>query len=215
MAQWYRQAIGMAFGGASSGLTPNFDLISDDLRMALVTSSYTPDADGHDFWNDVSANEASGTGYTANGAALASKTLAYAAANSWATAWAVGTAYGGNNAHYVRPSTGNGYLYRAQGAGTSHASTEPTWPTTIGATVVDNGVTWTCIGRGAWVFDAGDPSWSGLTLTFRYGVCYNRTPATDATRPLLFYEDFGAQSLTGANFTAQFNAQGVLIIPVA
>jgi len=51
------------------------DLSSDTIKLALVTSSYTPDIDTHDFWDDVSANEASGTGYTAGGQALANKTV--------------------------------------------------------------------------------------------------------------------------------------------
>lgn len=41
------------------------------IKVALVTASYTPDIDTHDFWDDVSANEASGTGYTAGGATIA------------------------------------------------------------------------------------------------------------------------------------------------
>lgn len=44
-----------------------------------------------------------------------------------------------------RPTTPNGYRYEVTTAGTTHASTEPTWPTTIGSTVVDNTVTWTCV----------------------------------------------------------------------
>ena len=43
-----------------------------------------------------------------------------------------------------RPTTTNDRIYQAGGAGTTGAS-EPTWPTTIGATVVDNDITWTCI----------------------------------------------------------------------
>lgn len=43
-----------------------------------------------------------------------------------------------------RPTTTNNRIYQAGGAGTTGA-TEPTWPTTIGATVVDNGITWTCL----------------------------------------------------------------------
>jgi hypothetical protein len=214
MTTWYRLAMGNAFGGASAGGAPNSDWLSDDYRMALVTSAYTPDANADDFWNDVVANEASGTGYTANGVTLASKSLTYTAANSWGAQWQAATAFGGANNQYVRPTVANGFIYRATGAGTSGGS-EPTWPTTIGATVVDNTVTWTCVGRGAWVFDCGDPAWAGLTLTFRYGVVYNRTPTTDATRPLICYEDFGAQSLSGANFTAQIHPQGILIIPIA
>jgi hypothetical protein len=44
----------------------------------------------------------------------------------------------------VQPSTANGYKYEAQSNGASDTA-EPTWPTTIGATVVDNEVTWRCI----------------------------------------------------------------------
>ena len=43
-----------------------------------------------------------------------------------------------------RPTTTNNRVYQAGGSGTTGA-TEPTWPTTIGATVADNGITWTCL----------------------------------------------------------------------
>lgn len=55
-------------------LNKEIDWDSDTINVALVTSSYTPDQDAHDYWDDVVANEVSGTGYTANGATLASKT---------------------------------------------------------------------------------------------------------------------------------------------
>lgn len=42
------------------------------LRVALVTG-YTPDIDTHTVWTDVSANEESGTGYSAGGATLTSQ----------------------------------------------------------------------------------------------------------------------------------------------
>jgi len=51
---------------------------SDTIKVALATSTYTPDQDAHDFFNDVT-NEVSGTGYTAGGATLASKTSTYTA----------------------------------------------------------------------------------------------------------------------------------------
>lgn len=46
----------------------------DTIKVALVTSSYTPDFDTHDFFNDIT-NEVSGTGYTAGGATLGSQTV--------------------------------------------------------------------------------------------------------------------------------------------
>jgi hypothetical protein len=58
--------------------------------------------------------------------------------------WAVSTAYSVGDR--VVPTTGNGYYYECTVAGTSDAATEPTWPTTIGGTVVDGTVTWVCKG---------------------------------------------------------------------
>jgi len=52
--------------------TGGIDLDTDTLKVALVTSSYTPNT-AHDEWADVSANEvATGSGYTTGGITLAS-----------------------------------------------------------------------------------------------------------------------------------------------
>lgn len=48
--------------------------IAGTLKCAIVTSAYTVDQNLHDFWDDVSANEVSGTGYTAGGNACATPT---------------------------------------------------------------------------------------------------------------------------------------------
>jgi hypothetical protein len=48
--------------------------IAGTLKMAIVTSGYSVDQNLHDFWNDVSASEVSGTNYTAGGNACASPT---------------------------------------------------------------------------------------------------------------------------------------------
>lgn len=53
------------------------DWDTDTIKVALVTSSYTPNQDTHDYWDDVSANEITGTGYTTGGATLATKTVGY------------------------------------------------------------------------------------------------------------------------------------------
>ena len=44
----------------------------------------------------------------------------------------------------VKATTYNGHSYKVTTAGTSHATTEPTWGTTNGGTTTDNTVTWTC-----------------------------------------------------------------------
>lgn len=53
---------------------------------------------------------------------------------------------------YVVPATANGFYYKATTAGTS-AGTIPTYPTTVGGTVVDGTVTWTCAGKTAAVLN--------------------------------------------------------------
>ena len=52
------------------------DMDSDTFKIALLTSSYTPNA-AHTIFGDVSGNEITGTGYTAGGATLASVTWTY------------------------------------------------------------------------------------------------------------------------------------------
>lgn len=53
----------------------DIDLLNDNIRVALLTSSYTPNIDTDTFWSDISANEASATtGYTAGGELLTGKT---------------------------------------------------------------------------------------------------------------------------------------------
>lgn len=44
----------------------SIDFDTDTFKVMLVTSSYTPDFDAHDFRNDIT-NEITGTGYTAGG----------------------------------------------------------------------------------------------------------------------------------------------------
>lgn len=72
------------------------DIDTDTIKVALCTSTYTPNQDTHDFFNDIT-NEVTGTGYTAGGATLTSVTWAYTSGtNTWKfdaadTSWASST----------------------------------------------------------------------------------------------------------------------------
>ena len=50
------------------------DWVNDNHRMALLTSSHSYTA-SHATWSQISANEVTGTGYTAGGAALANESV--------------------------------------------------------------------------------------------------------------------------------------------
>lgn len=118
--------------------TGGIDLDTDTLKVALVTSSYTPNT-AHDEWADVSANEvATGSGYTTGGVTLAS------------------------------PVATN-----------------------------DN-------------IDYADVTWTALTKTFRYAVCYKSGSGGGLTNPLLFYillDSTPADVVsTGSNYSIQWNS---------
>ena len=212
MAQWYANGVAAAFGSTGAGGAPNIDYLSDTINIALLTNAYTPNYATHAFFSDVVANEASGTGYSAGGTTLGTKTLTVTAANLWATTAATSTAY--TLGRIVRPSAANGYVYRATVAGTSGGSA-PTWPTVVGQTVTDGSVTWTNVGVAVVQWDAADPSWTSSTITARYAVIYDRTPATDATRPLMCLIDFGSdKSTSSGTFAVTIDALGFLVITV-
>lgn len=131
-------------------LNKEIDWDSDDIRVALVTSSYIPNQDTHSYWSDVVANEITGVNYVTNGESLSTKTITY-----------------------------DGILNKIHLA-------------------------------------ALDVTWPNATLTARYAIVYDRTPATDATRPLLGYVDFGSnQSSSNGNFTIQWDADGIFEITIA
>jgi hypothetical protein len=58
------------------------DWDSDTIKVALLSSSYTPNQDTHDYLDDVSSFEVTGTGYTTGGATLGSKTVTYDGTNN-------------------------------------------------------------------------------------------------------------------------------------
>lgn len=66
------------------------------------------------------------------------------------------------------------------------------------------------------VLDADDVTWSSSTITARYAVIYDASPATNATKPLIGYVDFGSdQSSSNGNFTITWDATGIVRITVA
>lgn len=139
-------------------LNKEIDWDSDTINVALVADTYTPNQDTHEYWDDVVAHEVSGTGYTANGIALTSKTPATMAAFP--------------TGMYV--SAGN--IIR---------------------------------------LDADNVTWVDSTITARYAVVYDRTPASDATRPLLGWVDFEEnKSSSDGDFTVGWNLDGLFEITV-
>ena len=73
-ATWYGNSV---TGQYSSTSARRVDWVSDTVKVALCTSSYTPNQDTHTFFNDITNELTTGGGYTAGGAALANKTVTY------------------------------------------------------------------------------------------------------------------------------------------
>ena len=198
----------------SKALNKEIDVDSDTIKAMLVTSSYTYSA-AHAYKSDITNEVATGAGYTPGGVTV---TLAqsYVAANSWTVSRANSTAYVAGQ--IVRPATGNGFVYQALTAGTSGGSV-PTYPTTVGGTVTDGGVTWLCVGTGVVAITmSGTAAWtapSGQTLTAPGIVFYDDTPSTAATKPVICYVDLGLDvSATGAAWTYTPDASGIVHVPV-
>lgn len=76
---------------AATSAVDNF--LANTIKVALVTATYTPAQATDQYWSTPVANEVAGTGYTAGGMTLASKTAATSglvttftgAATSWPT----------------------------------------------------------------------------------------------------------------------------------
>lgn len=73
---------GAFFTGLAGG---QFNLATDTLKVALVTSAYTFNQDTHDFWDDVVGSEVAGTNYTAGGKTITTPALTYDTTNNWTT----------------------------------------------------------------------------------------------------------------------------------
>lgn len=131
----------------TSLLNKEIDWGTDTIKCMLATNSAAPSQTTWQYKSSVT-NEVTGTGYTAGGATLASKTEVITA--------------------QVK------------------------------------------------ALDAADVTWASSTITARYAYIYDDGPATDATKPLLAYVDFGADmSSAGGNFTITWDAAGIITFTVA
>jgi len=112
----------------------------DDLVKVFAVewplSQWPPSYVRFSLWGDTLTmlGDALGDGTNAN--------VFYGRSHQLYAAWEAATAY--TLGEFVVPTTANGYCYECTTAGTSHATTEPTWPTTVGNTVNDNTAVWTC-----------------------------------------------------------------------
>ena len=195
-------------------LNGEIDFDTHSIKATLHTATYSPNLATHRYVSDLSNELSTASGYTSGGATVTGS-FALTVANSWSSQWAASTAYTLNQVR--RPTSGNGYLYRVVVAGTSSGS-QPTWPTVIGTTVTDGGVTWLCIGSAIIVMDLTDATlWSSFSAgPYRYLVVSDRTPGTAATQPLIGVFDFGSnQTGGGGNFDLSTPVEGIYSIPVA
>jgi hypothetical protein len=202
------------------------DLSTDTLRMVLL-SAFTPGSlnDTAQVVGDVfaSGTEATaGGGYTAGGLSLTGVTFATTAANSWATSAATSTAY--DAGRIVRPASANGFLYQAVTTGTT-AGSVPTYPTTVGGTVVDGSVTWLNIGKAVTVLGSSTVSWTASgTIAAAYAVlidftALNTTPGwvASGTNPVIGWWDLGGTQTAsgGGTFQITQTTSGLLAIPAS
>lgn len=90
---WYGKALEGQYSGTSAR---RVDWANDTIKVALCTSSYTPNQDTHTYYSDLTNEVANGNGYTTGGVTLGTKSVNYdtasnvlslrAAASTWTSA---------------------------------------------------------------------------------------------------------------------------------
>lgn len=166
---------------------------ASSISCALVGSSFSINT-ADTTWSQVQSDEISGSGYTAGGEALANPTVKLTPANSWPLAWAASSGFAVGSV--VIPTTPNGYLYAVIAGSGNSGSTQPTWPTTIGDSVVDGSVTWVCAGTSLLAWLADSLTWGNASFT-AYGAVFYSTAGGAAAEDYLF----GAIEFSGAETT--------------
>lgn len=70
-------------------------------------------------------------------------------------------------------------------------------------------------GTDEWRFDAADAVWTTATISgIRHAVVFEDTGGASSADPLVSFYDLGAQSVTAANFTVQWDSTGIAKIDV-
>ena len=85
-----------------------------------------------------------------------------------------------------------------------------------GATLANDTITYTA-GTNKWKYDADDVVWTVTgSGTVRIIVVYDSTPATDATRPLICYQESSIDvTATDDTLTVQWHADGLVEITIS
>jgi hypothetical protein len=73
LAKWFGNGL---LGQYSATAPRRVDWVTDTIRVSLHTATYAPNQDTHTFFSDTT-NEIVGTGYTAGGVALGTKSTSY------------------------------------------------------------------------------------------------------------------------------------------
>lgn len=126
-----------------------------------------------------------------------------------ASTWVANTVYA--TGAIVKRTTGlgsestAGLYFRATTGGTSHATTEPTWDTTVGNTTVDNTVVWTTY---AILYYDDDPAATSLTDTYIDGEEFLDGESVEVR----FAEMDGSTSFKTYSTTAVVNSAGFSVL---
>src|SRR6266545_1008000 len=83
--QLYGKFAANILGGEASGDVGMSDYLTNSIRFTLHTSTYVPNVDTHKAFADATNELATANGYTANGIAIAGKTVVYTAAGGITT----------------------------------------------------------------------------------------------------------------------------------
>jgi len=186
------------------------DWADDAVVITQHTSAYAPDLDGDAYVSDLAGEVATGNGYVQGGVLLAARTASYIPANAWPQQWQPMAPY--QYGQIVRPTAGNGLLFRCVTAGTTGAS-QPSWPGSGMIAVADGSAAWLGIAAGAISLAASSVQWLSYTGTFRYLVISDRTQGAASAQPLIALSDLGASSTgSGGNLDVNFDPSGVVAL---